>query len=141
MELFTDTLRILEKSLDLRMANQRVISSNIANVDTPGYQARRMDFEASLQRAVERIEAEAEAGTLTNPTLESMTSHALGRESGDEAIVNPTGEAAYGLDGNNVNLEAELGQLSNNSLMYQLTARLLSAKMREINTVLEQERR
>ena len=44
MDIVGSTLQTLEKALDLRMINQRVITANLANVDTPGYVAQRMDF-------------------------------------------------------------------------------------------------
>src|SRR2546428_819554 len=43
MELFDQSLTVMEKSLDLRMANQRLVAANLANVDTPGYKAERID--------------------------------------------------------------------------------------------------
>jgi flagellar basal-body rod protein FlgB len=52
MNLFDASVTQLQRAMDLRMDNQRVIVSNLANVDTPGYKARRMDFEASMTQAL-----------------------------------------------------------------------------------------
>lgn len=41
----------LKRSLDLREANHRVLSGNIANASTPGYRARRVDFAAAMRDA------------------------------------------------------------------------------------------
>ncbi|MGZ5242181.1 MAG: flagellar basal body rod protein FlgB, partial [Caldimonas sp.] len=47
----TDTLDFQAQALTLRSERQRLIASNIANADTPGYQAREMDFAKTLQAA------------------------------------------------------------------------------------------
>ena len=118
MNIMNDTIRILEKALDVRMANNRVIASNLANVDTPGFQANRMDFEETMRQVTLAIEAGE-----SDPQV--------------EAIILPTSDPAVGLDGNNVNMEKELGALTANGTQYQLTARLLAAKLREIQTILD----
>ncbi|MDH4062587.1 MAG: flagellar basal body rod protein FlgB, partial [Aquincola sp.] len=47
----TDTLNFQTQALLLRSERQRLIASNIANADTPGYVARDMDFAAALRQA------------------------------------------------------------------------------------------
>ena len=47
----TDALDFQAQALTLRSERQRLIASNIANADTPGYQARDMDFAAALRQA------------------------------------------------------------------------------------------
>jgi len=136
MPIFDATMEILQKSMDLRMVNNRVISSNIANVDTPGYQAQKLNFAASIQAEIDKINA----GELTPTSTEDLNAIArniLGIEDGVESIIEPTGSTPISLDGNNVDMEQELGALGENSMLYELTARLLSAKMRQIRTVLD----
>ena len=56
MELFSNTFRVLEKSLDYSSAKQKVISQNIANVDTPNYKAKdvvKNSFQEALQASIE----------------------------------------------------------------------------------------
>ncbi|MEN6625613.1 MAG: flagellar basal body protein [Candidatus Sumerlaeia bacterium] len=112
MNLFDMSVTQLEKSMDLRMDNQRVIASNLANVDTPGYKARRMDFEASMAQALSGVET--------------------------PAVINVSTEQGIGLDGNNVEMDAELSALGRNKTMYSLTAQILAAKFRQVSTVFEQ---
>src|ERR1700709_1333941 len=47
----TDTLDFQAQALNLRSERQRLIASNIANADTPNYQAREMDFATMLKNA------------------------------------------------------------------------------------------
>ena len=113
MDLFDPSIQIMQKAMDLRMVNQQIIASNIANVDTPGYTARRLDFETSLQNAIDQIEQE--------PIIEEST------------------DPAISLDGNNVDMETELAQLGRNKTMYRVTAQLMAAKMQQLTTIIEQE--
>lgn len=48
----TSTMNLLEKALDVASQRQQLVTANIANVDTPGYQTKDIDFRAELQRAV-----------------------------------------------------------------------------------------
>jgi flagellar basal-body rod protein FlgB len=114
MDLFAQSLTTLERALDLRMENQRVVAANLANVDTPGYTARKLDFEASMEKALQGAE--------------------------QPAVVNLSTEPSCSLDGNNVNLEDEMGAMTQNKMMYSVTAQILGAKMRQLTTILDQER-
>ena len=51
MELLDNTMQLLHRSLDLRSARQRVIASNLANEETPGYRANDLQFAQQLQAA------------------------------------------------------------------------------------------
>jgi flagellar basal-body rod protein FlgB len=79
---------------------QRAISGDLANVDTPFYQARSVSFEADLKRAL---------------------------DSGDDPLsVRPTttvSTAAAGLNGNNVDITAETTQSVDTELAYQMAVR------------------
>jgi flagellar basal-body rod protein FlgB len=56
-------MRLLERSLDLSAQRQVLISSNLANVDTPGYKTTDLNFEEELKRAT----GEGETLALTHP--------------------------------------------------------------------------
>ena len=112
MDLFAQSITTLEKSLDLRMQSQRLVAANLANIDTPGYTAQKLDFDASMERALQGAE---------NP-----------------AVVTLSTEPGRSLDGNNVNLEGELGMLGENKMMYSVTAQILAAKFRQISSIVDQ---
>jgi flagellar basal-body rod protein FlgB len=139
MDLFGDTFLTLQKALDLRVINNRVITSNLANVDTPGFKAHRLDFEASMQQAIEQIEA---SGVDPNapPDLNALARDAFGSDTEINPIIEPTNEPVTTLDGNNVNMEGELSRLGHNATMYRVTAQLLASKLRQIETILDGER-
>ncbi|NIE69044.1 flagellar basal body protein [Burkholderia sp. Ax-1719] len=61
------------EALDVRATRQALLSSNIANADTPGYQARDVDFSASLAGALKHAGAATSAGAGTSATGTSAT--------------------------------------------------------------------
>ncbi len=111
MELFDINIQRMEKALDLRSQNQRLIASNLANLDTAGFKARRLDFAASMEQAM------------------------AGQE--HPAVIELSTEPGISLDGNNVSLDGELSQMGRNKTMYQLTAQILADKFRQIATVFD----
>lgn len=135
MQIFNETFTTLQKSLDLRMVNSRVIASNLANVDTPGFKASSLDFEASMAKALEQMQTSGADGSAI-PGADALAKSALGSDDTMEPVIKPTGDAPLSLDGNNVNMETELGKLGENTMMYRLTAQLLAAKLRQIGQVL-----
>ena len=57
LDRLTDTLDFQAQALVLRSERQRLIASNIANADTPGYVARDMDFAQALRQATGTLES------------------------------------------------------------------------------------
>ena len=53
MEMIDKSMKALATSLNFRQMRQELINSNIANADTPGYKAKRLDFEAALSTALD----------------------------------------------------------------------------------------
>lgn len=115
MDLFGQSITILEKSLDVRMTSQRVVSANLANIDTPGYKAERVDFEGTMKR----ILADPQDPKSAVPEIDVSQ------------------EAGRTLDGNNVDIETELSELSRNKLMFSLTSQLIAAKFRQLASVVD----
>jgi len=88
----------MASALDGLSLRQRVIADNISNVQTPGYQAKRVEFEDALSKAVSHGSGHAAASTRTS--------------------LEPTRE-----DGNNVNLDTEVLSNIDTGLRYQLATR------------------
>lgn len=86
-------------------ARQSAIANNIANIETPGYKARKVEFEEALHSAVAQGESPAE---VTPSTLASLE---------------PTR-----LNGSNVNLDEETLSHIDTTMRYQLTLRAMDSK-------------
>lgn len=122
IKVFDRTFEALAKSLDLRSQRQVVISSNIANADTPGYQAQQLDFEGALARAL----------TLDDKPMDRtapghMTSGGeVGEIQGE--IYNQINNVVRE-DGNTVDRDQEMMSLSENQLLYNAAADLVKKKL------------
>jgi flagellar basal-body rod protein FlgB len=110
------TSAILHRALDGTWQRQRAIANNIANHETPGYKAMKVNFEDSL-----------------NNEIQKLNKHTFGRHSKDlEAIRNSeinvfidrfTSERA---DGNNVNLDLENIEMAKVQIQYQYLTRSMT---------------
>lgn len=123
-DLFDKTTRALGSSLNLRQVRNNVINSNVANAETPGYQAKKMDFEEALGRALD-LEGNGQLQS-TNPDHYPTGPGALSRVRAD-IYENP--DADVNNDGNTVNLEREMTALAENSILYKAAVQLINKKM------------
>lgn len=110
---FDKTFQVLEKAADMYMLRHSVISDNMANAETPGYKARRVDFEEDLQREM----AVHVGGAQPKFDLEKVK---------PSIYEDPLAEV--GLDRNSVDMEREMAQLSKNQIKYNATTQLISRK-------------
>jgi flagellar basal-body rod protein FlgB len=123
-DLFDKTTRALGASVSLRQTRNNVISSNIANAETPGFQAKKVDFEEALSRAVDLEGMGSPEGT--RPEHFPVGHGALSRVKAD-IYENPDVEVSN--DGNTVDLEKEMASLAENSIMYKAAIQLINKKM------------
>ncbi len=98
----------LERYLDLLSARQKLVASNIANADTPGYHTQDLDFQSEFNSA------------LGSP-------HAI--EVSGLVVKN---------DGNNVSIDRESRLLAENALRFQVATNLLRGQMRSIRSAIEE---
>lgn len=105
------SITALTSALDGLAERQRAIAGNIANVNTPGYTARRVLFEDALARSVE-VGSDAVAPTVAR-SLE------------------PTR-----LDGNNVNLETETLSNIDTMLRYQFAAQSINGSLTSVRAAM-----
>lgn len=120
--IFGTTVELLGKTLDLRAKRHALISSNLANVETPGYTPRELSFEAELKGALNK--GGAPAGHPRHIPLKGGGAAGIDRVRGEvvEISVNP------GPDGNGVELEHEMGRMAENQIMYNASVQLLGKK-------------
>jgi len=119
---FDPVIGALNSSLNLRLLNQNVISSNIANADTPGYKAKAVEFESALRDAL------GVGDTL--PTAESDPKHIVHHVTDPvepEIYDDPNGVES--LDGNTVDRASEMAKLAENQLLYDASAEMLKRKL------------
>lgn len=131
LSLFDPSMQLLRKTLDLRSENQRVIASNIANADTPGYAPARFEFEKQLEAAVKRKGVAA----ATHPDHFPIGGAGnIGSVSG--TITRRHDKTGIG-DENGVNMDQEMMALSKNELLYETAAQLLKKKLTQLSYVVQ----
>lgn len=123
-DLFGKTVQALDSAIDMRLLRQNVVSSNIANAETPGYKAKKLDFEEALSRALD-IEGKGRMHT----SDENHYMLGQGPISRVRADVYDNPEINMTNDGNTVDLEREMAELAANSVMYRAAVQLINKKL------------
>lgn len=133
LDRLNEDFRFFQQSLSLRAQRQEVLSSNIANADTPNYKARDFDFKAAMQNAME--------GSMRLPdTSLTLTS---ARHIPAKAVSEGPTQMLYrlpyqpSLDGNTVDMDIERVQFADNTLHYQSTMQLLTGRIRSMMAAIQ----
>jgi flagellar basal-body rod protein FlgB len=127
MTLIDHTMQLLHRTLDLRQAKHRVIVSNIANEETPGYRATDFSFLDSLQAAQRGqgpVTLAVTQGRHIGPQGEGFQ-RVLGKLSDVPADDLP-------LDANSVNIELEMAKMSDNAGKYNGAATIMAMRFRQL---------
>lgn len=101
---------LLSRALDLTAQRQTLVSQNIANIDTPGYHTRDIDFRQELQRA---LPGDDDAGA-------------------SPAFVREVPGLVERPDGNNVSIDRESLLMAQNQLLFQTEAQLLHSEFNRL---------
>lgn len=125
MQRLTDALDFQARALELRAERQRLIASNIANADTPGYLARDMDFARALREATGGAQAVAPATTQAGHV--TLPGGARG-----EAQLLYTRPAQDNLDRNSVDMDRERAAFADNTVKYEATLRFINGQVRTL---------
>lgn len=118
------TTDALGASINLRLLRHNVTSSNIANAETPGYHAKKVDFEEALSRAIDH-EGMGKMHTTADEHF-LMGQGAITRARAD-VYENPDVNVTN--DGNTVDMEKELTTLADNSILYKAALQLINKKL------------
>lgn len=99
----------LERYLDLVSYRQKLTTSNIANIDTPGYRTRDIDFQSELEQQLAGPPRPVEAAGLN--------------------VRN---------DGNNVNLDRESRLLAENAMRFHLASSMLRSEYKAVRSAIQE---
>lgn len=119
-------IHMLKNALDASSMRQETISSNISNVNTAGYKAKRVDFEESLKKAMDGTGLQARHhkhfGTSSFSDVKPQTIEQTGNRVNE--------------NGNNVAIDTEMAELSANALYFQAVSTQLTNQYGMIRSVL-----
>ena len=99
----------LEQYMDLVSARQKLVASNIANADTPGYKTKDIDFQTEFQSQIEG----AQARPVEVAGLKTKN------------------------DGNNVSLDREARLLAENALRFTVASNLMRSEIRAVKSAIQ----
>lgn len=123
MKLFSNTISTLESALNYSNTKQKVISQNIANVDTPNYKAKEVSFKNTLSTAMNanktdrmHFDFEGSTGSVNVTTDKNVT---------------------YNNNGNSVDVEKEMSELAENQIYYNALVERISGKFNSLSTVIK----
>jgi flagellar basal-body rod protein FlgB len=102
----------LDRYMTLLSVSQKLVASNIANADTPGYKTKSFDFESELQRA--------------------QVAH-----SDAPPVISDTPGLRVKEDGNNVDLDREARLLSENALRFNIASNLVRSNLKSIRSAIQ----
>lgn len=162
LDRMTDAIDFHGNALQLRAKRQEVLSSNIANADTPGFKARDFDFASAFRNATSHSGAMTAPGAGSRSPGQAATPTATGiatPPSGLRMSASQPGhlQAAGGtevstvsrlqyttpeqasLDGNTVDLNRERAAFADNSLRYEATLRFINGRVRTMMTAIRGE--
>ena len=125
----TDALDFQAQALGLRSERQRLIASNIANADTPGYVARDMNFAQALREATGGDMAAARAARSSAPSQPGHIPLAAAA-SGGYSTLQYAAPSQNSLDRNTVDMDRERASFADNTVKYEATLRFISANVR-----------
>lgn len=100
----------MEQYLDLLSARQKLVASNVANLDTPGYRTRDIDFQFEFESQL--------SGSSAN-------------------VYEPTGLTVKN-DGNNVSLDREARLLAENAMRFNLVTNLMKNELRMVKSAIDE---
>ena len=120
-------------ALDVRARRTELIANNLANADTPGYQARDLDFRAAMARASGDQTQGGVHLTTTSPGHIGGAASADAATSPDLKYRTPLAPA---LDGNTVDTQLEQAAFAENAVRYQATLTFLNNKFRGLMTAI-----
>jgi flagellar basal-body rod protein FlgB len=127
LQRLTDALNFQSEALTLRAERQRVLASNIANADTPGFIARDFDFSRALREAT---------STSTSPAMNSgLAAHErhlpLAFQGGiAQTTLRYAAPSQTNLDRNSVDMNRETAAFAENAAKYEASLRFINGSVR-----------
>lgn len=118
-------INVLNKAADASWKRNEVISNNIANVDTPGYKRKDVQFESYLMSAL--VGDGSLDRRVANVNLKTLSSDVYTDYAG----------MSYRLDGNNVNIDTESANLAENQIRYYALLDSMTQEFNRLKTVLQ----
>jgi flagellar basal-body rod protein FlgB len=130
--LFDGTIAALQKTLNIGSLRHKVLTSNIANIDTPNYKSFEVVMEDELRKN------NRSAGPIE--LVRTSSRHLSGRHSSSNEIEIKTVDSAgnnFRADGNTVDLDRTMGKLAENTILYRSAAQIIKMKFQGLKNAIQ----
>lgn len=122
-------VNVLDKAADAAYMRNELITNNIANVDTPNYKRKDINFEAILQAELAGGGSLDKAVKAANEDLSTL----------DPQVFTDNSSLSYRIDGNNVDIATEEAYLAENQIKYQALVDLMNQEFARYKSVLSSQ--
>jgi flagellar basal-body rod protein FlgB len=133
-DLFGSPIKIGKYALDLLALRHKLIASNIANVETPGYKSRDVEFKELLNDAVDKNHQDMTLHT-THPH------HIRPENSSTRPLIKLEGNSAMRNDFNDVDIDKELSKMTQTAMLYKSIVQGIIGKLSILDNVVKGGRR
>lgn len=130
--LFGRHIHLQAKVLDMRLERQNVVAGNLANIKTPGYKARRLEFEEDLQAAL----GLASQGKMTRTNPKHLPAKFDPNSFSADFIKNMRPRVIQGEDA--VDLDKEMTAMAKNTLLYNTVVTTLQKNFEGMKTIISE---
>lgn len=130
--IFGGTIATLQKTLNFGSLRHKVLTSNIANIDTPNYKA----FEVVMEDALKSSHRSAAPIELVRTSPQHLcgdhsTSNPIKVKAADSSTIN------FRADGNTVDLDRTMGKLAENTILYRTAAQIIKRKFQGLKNAIQ----
>lgn len=137
----TSSLDFQSKALVLRAERQRVIASNIANADTPGYAGRDINFKEAMNAATgasaQSLTPSTSSDGTTDPRHIALQASTASTASLGSTALRYTTQSQPAMDGNSVDMDRERANFVDNSVRYEATLRFINGQAKTILSAIQ----
>ncbi|WLD95147.1 flagellar basal body rod protein FlgB [Alkalihalobacillus sp. AL-G] len=124
--LTSNIYRQLEQALNYSAVKHKTVAQNIANVDTPNYKSKSVEFRTQFDHSLQAHK--------TDPKHIPFTTEASANRS---YTIRTNNDTSFLHNGNNVDVDKEMSSLAENQLYYQALIQRMNGKMNSIKMVVK----
>jgi flagellar basal-body rod protein FlgB len=124
-----DSLEIITRALAGSARRGELIANNLANVSTPGYKRRDIDFKSALKK---------EMGSERSVNLKTTKNNHLSFSKQYASVQSGENNRSYRNDGNSVDIDTEMAELAKNSIYYNVMTNRAAGHFSTLNQVIQQ---
>ena len=121
-----DYINLLTKAADASWKRETVISNNIANVDTPGYKRKELNFQGVLTEELGRCKHELLDSKVSDVDLSRL----------DPQIYVDSANYSYRMDGNHVDIDTENVELASEQIRYEGLTDCINSEFERMKAVI-----